>query len=163
MLEYSTPRVPLAGKKSGKDQSNFTPGLLLVRKTWGRHRSNFTPGVLMLRKRLEKDESKFNPEVLLVRKTWGKHKSHCTLGVLLVRKESGNNKLGDSRNLEYGEEINFLKVRESFLPRVTWTGGYGVNQVHSCLTILCVPNVRFLWKVVQATCGLINLVYERQV
>lgn len=67
----------------------------------------------MLRKRLEKDESKFNPEVLLVKKTWGKHKSHCTLGVLLVRKESGSDKLGDSQNLEYGEEINFFKVRES--------------------------------------------------
>ena len=29
-----------------------------------------------------------------------------------VRKESGNDTLRDSRNVDYGEEINFLEVRE---------------------------------------------------
>ena len=71
-----------------------------------------------VRKRSGKDKMKIlTQRALLVRKTEGEHESSFTPGVLLVREESENVELRDSRNVDYGKEINFLKVKESFFPR----------------------------------------------
>ena len=53
------------------------------------------------------------------------------------------------------------------MTKVTWIRGYGVSHVHSCVrhycvTILCLPNVRFLKCGSGSSLVTINFVFERQ-